>query len=41
MDAVGRNKEDLSVDNVHTFFGLTKHRHGRLPRPKNEPKPTP
>lgn len=33
-----QNKEDLSVDNVHTPFGLTKQPPSTSPRPTNEPK---
>ncbi len=39
MATVARNIEDLSVDNVHTPFGLTKQRLTRLPHVRNEPEP--
>ena len=39
MAAISHNKEDLSVDSVHTPFGLTKQRRGRLRHVSNEPKP--
>ena len=39
MAAISHNKEDLSVDNVHTPFGLTKQWRRRLHNVSNEPKP--
>jgi hypothetical protein len=39
MAASSHNKEDLSVDNVHTPFGLTKHRPPLAHDVSNEPKP--
>lgn len=39
MTVVILNKGDLSVDNVHTPFGLTKHQPDRLPHSRNEPNP--
>ena len=33
------NKADLSVDNVHTSFGLTKLCPAEPHRPSNEPQP--
>lgn len=39
MAASSRDKEDLSVDNVHTPFGLTKQPPGKSPYARNEPKP--
>ena len=38
MAVIGRNKGDLSVDTVHTLFGLTKHRPARTCHAKNKPK---
>lgn len=38
MTAGRRNKEDLSVDNVHTPFGLTKQPPVTSPLARNEPK---
>jgi hypothetical protein len=38
MGASRRNKEDLSVDNVHTPLGLTKQPPSTSPRSRNEPK---
>ena len=39
MAAISRNKKDLSVDNVHTTFGLTKPQRVKSPHSKNEPNP--
>ncbi len=39
MAASSRDKEDLSVDNVHTPFDLTKQPPGESPYARNEPKP--
>lgn len=39
MAVIRRNKEDLSVDNVHTPFGLTKHPPGKSLHARNEPDP--
>lgn len=38
MAESGHNKEDLSVDNVHTPFGLTKQPPATSPHSGNEPK---
>ncbi|BCW58661.1 hypothetical protein StoSoilB20_20080 [Arthrobacter sp. StoSoilB20] len=40
MAAISCNKEDLSVDNVHTPFGRTKQRQRRLHDIIREPKTT-
>lgn len=39
MAASSHSKEDLSVDFVHTHFGLTKYRPARPSHARNEPKP--
>ncbi len=36
--AINQKKEDLSVDTVHTDFGLTKHRPANSLHSRNEPK---
>ncbi len=38
MAAISHYKEDLSVDNVHTPFGLTKNRPAPTCHAKNMPK---
>ncbi len=38
MAASSHDKEDLSVDNVHTPFGLTKQPPATSPPSRNEPK---
>ncbi|MDI2034178.1 hypothetical protein PJL15_01284 [Paenarthrobacter nitroguajacolicus] len=37
MAGIRLNKADLSVDNVHTLFGLTQHQPSWLPHSRNEP----
>lgn len=41
MAASSHDKDDLSVDNVHTPFGLTKRPPGKSPYARNESKPRP
>ena len=38
MAVLSRREGDLSVDNVHTPFGLTKHRPAPTCHAKNKPK---
>ena len=39
MAAISHNKDDLSVDNVHTPFGLTKRPPAMCVQPRNESIP--
>lgn len=38
MGAISHDKEDLSVDSVHTPFGLTKQPPSTSPRSRKEPQ---
>jgi len=40
MAASSHNKQESSVDSVHTLFGLTKPRPARSSHAKNKPKQT-